>query len=43
MTALYKQFGIVADRVADVVAYAIDQSEDTTVNEITMGLSRKSW
>jgi NADP-dependent 3-hydroxy acid dehydrogenase YdfG len=43
MTALYKQFGIVADRVADVVAYAIDQPEDTTVNEITMGPSRQSW
>jgi NADP-dependent 3-hydroxy acid dehydrogenase YdfG len=43
MTALYKQFGIVADRVADVVAYAIDQPEDTTVNEITMGPSKQSW
>jgi NADP-dependent 3-hydroxy acid dehydrogenase YdfG len=42
MTALYKQFGIVLDRVVDV-AYAIDQPEDTTVNEITMGPSRQRW
>jgi NADP-dependent 3-hydroxy acid dehydrogenase YdfG len=42
MTALYKQFRIVLDRVADV-AYAIDQPEDTTVNEITMGPSTQSW
>lgn len=43
MTALYKQFGIAADRVAGVVAYAIDQPEDTTVNEITMGPAKQSW
>ncbi|MCU7491654.1 MAG: SDR family oxidoreductase [Ignavibacteria bacterium] len=43
MTALYDQYGIPADRIADVVAYAIDQPEDTTVNEITIGPSRQSW
>jgi NADP-dependent 3-hydroxy acid dehydrogenase YdfG len=43
MTTLYEQYGIPAERVADVVAYAVDQPEDTTVNEITMGPSRQSW
>jgi len=43
MTSLYERYGISAVRVADVVAYAIDQPEDTTVNEITMGPSRQSW
>lgn len=43
MTALYKQYGITPERVADVVAYAIDQPEDTTVNEITIGPARQSW
>lgn len=43
MTALYKQYGIAAERVANVVLYAINQPEDTTVNEITMGPSKQSW
>src|SRR3954466_11852519 len=33
MTALYEQYGITPDRVANVVAFAIDQPEDTNVNE----------
>lgn len=43
MTSLYEQYGISAVRVADVVAYAIDQPEDTTVNEMTIGPTRQSW
>ncbi|HWV71415.1 MAG TPA: SDR family oxidoreductase [Pseudosphingobacterium sp.] len=43
MTALYQQHGISAERIADIVAYAVDQPEDTTVNEITVGPARQSW
>ncbi|HEY9638439.1 MAG TPA: SDR family oxidoreductase [Coleofasciculaceae cyanobacterium] len=43
MTALYKQYGISPDRVANVVAFAIDQPEDTNVNEFTIGPTTQSW
>lgn len=43
MTALYDQFGISPDRIADVVAFAIDLPEDTTVNEFTVGPAKQSW
>ncbi|KUP22567.1 SDR family oxidoreductase [Paenibacillus sp. DMB5] len=43
MTTLYEQFGISPDRVANVVAFAIDQPEDTNVNEFTIGPTRQSW
>lgn len=43
MTALYKQYGISPERVADVVAFAIDLPEDTTVNEFTIGPSNQPW
>jgi NADP-dependent 3-hydroxy acid dehydrogenase YdfG len=43
MTALYKQYGISADRVANVVAFAIDQPEDTNVNEFTIGPTMQPW
>src|SRR5213082_676561 len=33
MKAIYKTYGISPDRVAEIVAFAIDQPEDTTVNE----------
>ncbi|PSB24712.1 SDR family oxidoreductase [Chlorogloea sp. CCALA 695] len=36
-TQLYEQYGISPDRVANVVAFAIDQPEDTNVNEFTIG------
>jgi NADP-dependent 3-hydroxy acid dehydrogenase YdfG len=42
-TELYKQYGISPDRVATVVAFAIDLPEDTTVNEFTIGPSAQSW
>jgi NADP-dependent 3-hydroxy acid dehydrogenase YdfG len=43
MTALYEQYGISPDRVANVVAFAIDQPEDTNVNEFTIGPTTQSW
>jgi NADP-dependent 3-hydroxy acid dehydrogenase YdfG len=43
MTKLYEQYGIAPDRVANVVAFAIDQPEDTNVNEFTMGPTAQPW
>ncbi len=43
MTSLYKQYGISPDRVANVVAFAIDQPEDTNVNEFTIGPTTQPW
>lgn len=43
MRALYQQYGISADRVAEVVAFAIDLPEDTTVNEFTVGPANQPW
>lgn len=42
-TALYEQHGITPDRIANVVAFAIDQPEDTNVNEFTIGPSSQPW
>jgi NADP-dependent 3-hydroxy acid dehydrogenase YdfG len=43
MTVLYEQFGITPDRVAHVVAFAIDQPEDTNINEFTIGPTSQPW
>lgn len=43
MTALYERYGISPDRVANVVAFAIDQPEDTNVNEFTIGPTSQPW
>ncbi|MEC1069506.1 SDR family oxidoreductase [Priestia megaterium] len=43
MTALYEQYGISPNRVANVVAFAIDQPEDTNVNEFTIGPTNQPW
>lgn len=43
MTAMYEQFGITPDRVANVVAFALDQPEDTNVNEFTIGPTIQPW
>lgn len=40
---LYDAYQISPQRIADVVAYAINQPEDTTVNEMTVGPSIQSW
>lgn len=43
MRALYKQYGIAPERIADVVAYALDLPADTTVNEFTIGPANQPW
>ncbi|MEZ5686363.1 MAG: hypothetical protein R3D78_10955 [Paracoccaceae bacterium] len=43
MSALYAQFGISPERIANVVAFAVDQPEDTTVNEFTVGPANQPW
>jgi len=43
MHGLYAQFGISPDRIADVVAYALDLPGDTTVNEFTVGPANQPW
>jgi NADP-dependent 3-hydroxy acid dehydrogenase YdfG len=43
MTQLYERFGISPDRIARVVAFAIDLPEDTTVNEFTVGPASQPW
>ncbi|SDC58287.1 NADP-dependent 3-hydroxy acid dehydrogenase YdfG [Terribacillus halophilus] len=43
MTAMYEQYGITPDRIAKVVAFAIDQPEDTNVNEFTVGPTNQPW
>lgn len=42
-TALYEQHGITPNRIANVVAFAIDQPEDTNVNEFTVGPTTQPW
>ena len=43
MGIIHKQYGISPDRVANVVAFAIDQPEDTNVNEFTIGPTIQPW
>lgn len=43
MQGLYDKFVISPDRIASVVAFAIDQPEDTTINEFTAGPANQSW
>lgn len=43
MHAIYRKYGIGADRVAEVVAFAIDLPDDTTVNEFTVGPANQPW
>jgi NADP-dependent 3-hydroxy acid dehydrogenase YdfG len=43
MTKLYEQYSISPDRVANIVAFAIDQPEDTNVNEFTIGSTTQPW
>ncbi len=43
MTAMYEQYGITPDRVANVVAFALDQPEDTNINEFTIGPTSQPW
>jgi NADP-dependent 3-hydroxy acid dehydrogenase YdfG len=43
MAKLYERFGISPERIANVVAFAIDQAEDTTINEFTIGPANQPW
>ncbi|MCA0943820.1 SDR family oxidoreductase [Salipiger pacificus] len=43
MNGIYDTYGIPAERVANVVAIAIDQPEDTTINEFTVGPANQPW
>ncbi|MCA0257551.1 MAG: SDR family oxidoreductase [Proteobacteria bacterium] len=43
MKGLYAAFGISPERIADVVAFALDMPEDTTVNEFTVGPAKQPW
>ena len=43
MGALYQRYGIAPERVADVVAYALDLPADTTVSEFTIGPANQPW
>ena len=43
MESLYDQYGISPERIASVVAMAIDMPEDTTINEFTVGPARQAW
>jgi NADP-dependent 3-hydroxy acid dehydrogenase YdfG len=43
MAKLYQRFEISPDRIANIVAFAIDQPKDTTVNEFTVGPANQPW
>ncbi len=43
MGGLYDTYEIPPDRVASVVAMAIDQPEDTTISEFTVGPANQPW
>lgn len=43
MTGIYDKYGITPDRIAAVVAVAIDQPEDTVINEFTVGPANQPW
>ena len=43
MQGLYDKYGIAPERIADVVAFAIDAPEDTTINEFTVGPANQPW
>jgi NADP-dependent 3-hydroxy acid dehydrogenase YdfG len=43
MAKVYERYGISPERIANVVAFAIDQPEDTTINEFTVGPANQPW
>jgi NADP-dependent 3-hydroxy acid dehydrogenase YdfG len=43
MQGIYDKFGISPERIARVVAFAIDQPEDMTINEFTVGPANQPW
>lgn len=43
MQGIYDKYGISPERIARVVAFAIDAPEDTTINEFTVGPANQPW
>ena len=43
MQNTYDRYGISPDRIANVVAFAISQPDDTTINELTVGPANQPW
>jgi len=43
MQGLYDTYGISPDRIANVVAFVLDQPDDTTINEFTVGPTKQPW
>ncbi len=43
MQGIYDKYGIAPDRIADIVAFAVDAPEDTTINEFTVGPANQPW
>ena len=43
MQKIYDKYGIAPDRIAAVVAFAIGQPADTTINEFTVGPANQPW
>jgi len=43
MQGVYDRHGIAPERIASIVAFVIDQPEDTTVNEFTVGPANQPW
>ncbi|PSJ57484.1 SDR family oxidoreductase [Kumtagia ephedrae] len=43
MQKVYDQYGISPERIADIVAFAIDAPADTTINEFTVGPANQPW
>ena len=43
MEGLYETYGISPDRIAAVVAFALDQPDDTNVSEFTVGPTPQPW
>jgi NADP-dependent 3-hydroxy acid dehydrogenase YdfG len=43
MQGLYARYGIAPERIAAVIAFAIDQPDDTTINEFTVGPANQPW
>lgn len=43
MQGIYDRYGIPADRIADIVAFAVDAPQDTVINEFTVGPANQPW
>jgi len=43
MEAIYARYGIPSERVAEVVAFALNLPDDTTVSEFTVGPANQPW